>query len=448
MSQYTLEGGRSACTSICLLACSRLLSDGMNSNLTGIDGLALDEFVKQGVLRYPSLHHSSLEEIWKMPAFSHLVKDLEKGESFQGSVSRRQDLLDAFQGCLDFAVDCDRLAIILTKSGETVLCVTDVINGPSMWYLFDSHGQSHEDPKLAYWKEFKSFYRLLDAFLIKYPPQTFGDGSLQSEMYNLFEACPVILSRDCKMRATVSPKEADKAQAEGSSCALITENVRRDCEMRAEVSAMEAHEANIESSSRSLSAEITTSANAARASSDRLEECAEDTSTQQNPLPSGLFDASSYQCAISLEIMADPVVCSDGKMYDRPNIEEHFERRHAEEEQRIAEEHARARGEEVNESREATDCCRCRGARPPIELTSPITNEIVTGILTPVHFVEQQIVSLVESNAFNMTDNELKDWHERRAQKKERDKARREEERIAREREEEMRRNAEEAEQR
>ena len=387
--------------------------------------MELDDFVEQGVRLYQNLHgsHSSVDNLWSLPPFSGIKKHLEKGRSCQGSVSHRQDLIDAFQGGLDFAVDCDRLAVILTKSGETVLCITEIRNESSKWYFFDSHGQSHQDSKLAYWKEFDSFFQLLDAFLIKYPPQNFGDGSLQSEMYNLFEACPIVLRRDSGIK-TRAPTEKE------TYISMDTDAIE---------------DAAVFYSLQPINAATVEGANE---KSNQLTGGAMTPQRASTALPSDLFDVSTYQCAISMEIMADPVVCSDGKTYDRPNIEEHFERRCKAEEERIAEEEARARGEDVEEDREANGCCQCPAARKPIELTSPITGDVVTGILLPNHIVEQQIVLLVESNAFRMTDEELMDWHERRMQKRKRDEERKEEERIAREREDEMRRNAIEAEQR
>jgi len=392
----------------------------------------LDGFVSQGVQRYRQGSHSTVDELWNLSTFTDLVQHLEKGCTTQGYVTRREDLIKSFQACVDYAIDSDRLAIVLIKSGEAVLCFTDIRNGQS-WYLFDSHGQSHEGTKLAYWKEFPSVDRLLDAFLQKYPPQDFGDSSFQADMYNLFEAIPIV-----RRRMAVMP-EAASAHASGrvpTEVGVFEDAIDyRDC---AKISCL------AEVSSSEAFAKITTPEVSTPAASG-LKPPPPSSSPH---LPPDLFDRSNYECAISFEIMADPVVCSDGMTYERPQIEKHFEARVAQEEARMAEEESRARGETKDEEDTDSSDCRCGADRPPIELTSPITGDRVTGILYPNHQVEQQIVRLVESNAFMMTDEQTNDWRQRRAEKQKRDIERRKEELRAQEYQEEMRRNASEAEQR
>jgi len=425
LSQYSFHDGRAACTPIALEAAWGLLVERPPLGLLSITAEDLNEFVQRGVERYRNVRHysqtnqhSSVDELWEDPACADLVYHLEKGAPLQGSVANLQELICAFQACLDFAAGCDRLAIVLTKSGETVLCVTDLQSSPSGWYLFDSHGLSHENPKLAYWKEFGSFHRLLDAFQLKYPPQDFGDGSLQSEMYNLFEAFPIVHRR----------QELDDAIE--VTQVVQTTPTEEPCKV------------------------VTPPAAALRTREENTGTCSlEDPKVPPAPstVPSDIFDKTDLTCAISMEIMADPVVCSDGMHYDRPNIERFFDTLRVEEEQRMAEEEARARGESPEpsseEEREAATTC-CNTERRPILLISPTTGEVVDGTLTPVKYIERQIVRLVESNAFMMTDEEIDDWHKRRSEKLTRDEERQEERRLALERQEEMRRNAVEAERR
>lgn len=425
LSQYTLEGGRSACTSVCLVAAARVLS--AQHIVACATSEAVDDLVREGVERHRSLsssqQHVSVVEVWEAPTFSDLVNSLRMGETFQGHVACRQQLIDAFQAAVDFGVDCKRLCLLLTKSGETVLCYADCTNPSYRWYLFDSHGQSHENTKLAYWKHFPSFHRILDAFLTKYPPQSFGsDDSIQSSMYNLFEAVPIVLRDSTHVeppkkftmlsrRAFLESLEAEdddigSLEMSKAKAAMATEESRRGISMEA-------------ANSPSLKA------------------------SPAHGVPLANFnDRSTFECAISLEIMADPVVCSDGKVYDRPNIENHFETRRTAEEERITLEEARNRGESVGTETSADTRCGCNANRPPIELTSPITGEVVDGVLLPVHLIEQQIVSGIESKAFLMTDEELDDWHQRRTKKKLRDQERREKLRRARELEEEERQRA------
>jgi hypothetical protein len=423
ISQYSIEGGRSACTSICLVACGKLIRES-SVQLARLASQDMDVFVQKGVKRYRHLQnqHSSVDDLWGMPYFTETIEHMEKGDTRQGSVARRQDLIDVFQACIDFAVHCDRLAIVLTKSGETVLCLADLKGGPSSskWYLFDSHGQSHENPKLASWKEFDSFSSLLEAFLLKYPPQDFGDASLQADMYNLFEAVPIVDRRDPVVSGAANPHYEDEKLHDDSENMSVQPTM---CEINTKGAPDQASP-----SQKPVSVPFTGSSLP---------------SSRGLSLPPELSHVSNFRCSISLEIMADPVVCSDGKAYDRPSIEQHFHARREQEEERIAHEEARARGEE-NVNERADECC-CNADRPPIVLTSPITGQPVDGIITPVQLVEQQIISLVQINCFQLSEEELADWHERREEKKRRDLAREQAERQTRERTAEMRRHAAEA---
>ncbi|MBM3967842.1 MAG: hypothetical protein FJ308_22710, partial [Planctomycetes bacterium] len=205
MSQYNLEGGQSACTAICVVAAVRILSAEGESVFDQVSSpLSLDAWVREGVRLYRELagadpsrssqQHASVDDIFEAGAFRDICQGVMRGVPFQGTVDKRQSLIDAFQAGIDFGVDRSRLAITLTKSGETVLCVADCTSGDYRWFLFDSHGQSHEKEKVSYCKEYSSFHRLLDAYLAKYPFQDFGsDSSIQSSMYNLFEAIPIVL---------------------------------------------------------------------------------------------------------------------------------------------------------------------------------------------------------------------------------------------------------------
>lgn len=433
ISQYTMEGGRSACTSICFVAAFEILCELRDHSLGTLSSEILDSFVRKGIQRYKHLQnkHSSIDDLWDMRAFVHMLPHIQKGPTRQGSVARQQDLVDVFQDSLDYAFeagldvtnDCDRLAVVLTKSGETVLCVADKLRAKKLsaqkWYLFDSHGQSHETKKLAYWKQFGSFHELLGAFLTKYPPQDFRDGTFQADMYNLFEAVPII----------------------GRKLPLVAEH--KD---EAHVVSMETDE-DSEKFHDSIEPEVIVSPKPPPPNSTPSTTPSTSSVGDTKPsvgYPQGLFVIENFQCAILPDIMADPVVCSDGMVYDRPNIERHFETRREAERERIDQEIARARGEENSEQNE-DDCCGCGAARPPIVLTSPVTGEIVDGVLTPVKMVDQQIVMLMEQNYFSLSQEDVTDWHSRREEKKHRDTKRAAEQRRERERQAQMQRNAEAA---
>ena len=76
-----------------------------------------------------------------------------------------------------------------------------------------------------------------------------------------------------------------------------------------------------------------------------------------------------------------------------------------------------------------------------------MTGIVISDRLVPNHFVENQIVALVESNALEMTEDELADWRQRRAEKREKDRQRVEQDRRILEEQERMRKNRQEAEQ-
>jgi len=325
---------------------------------------------------------------------------VKKGLPFQGTVDKRQSLMDAFQAAVDFGVERSRLAITLTKSGETVLCVADYTSTGYRWFLFDSHGQSHEEHKLSYCKEYSSFQRLVDAYLAKYPFQDFGnDESIHSSMYNLFEALPIVLDTEERSDNSSSTPAAIRNSKGGG---ISVEESSRPPELS--------------------------------------------TSTTTSRVPDGILDPWRYKCSISREVMADPVVASDGHLYDRPQIEEHFRVRRADEMKRIATEEARANGAVPEESADDPTCCP--GARPEIELTSPRTGLKILETLTPVLAYEQLIVELVNANALGMTDEEIQDWHERRQEKRIQDEKRRAEQEKADAEEEERKLHEAEAEER
>ena len=112
----------------------------------------------------------------------------------------------------------------------------------------------------------------------------------------------------------------------------------------------------------------------------------------------------------------------------------------------MQEEEKRRRKEQEGEDQKEDDTC-C-GAQRPIQLTSPVTGKEVSGDLVPNHTLAQQIVRLMEVNAFKMSNEEIEEWKKRRNEKHANDRKREELEREEQARVEERRRNAEEAEKR
>jgi hypothetical protein len=153
-----------------------------------------------------------------------------------------------------------------------------------------------------------------------------------------------------------------------------------------------------------------------------------------------IFDEDDFRDPLTFEVMADPVNCEDGYTYDRSSLERHFQLQLELEDERLEEEARKARGENILATRE--DAC---GARPPIELTSPFSGEILSGNLVPNRTLERQIERLVQENRLAMSEEDLADWHDRRELKRVGDRRRAEERRQEQLRRQQMRRNADEA---
>jgi len=158
-----------------------------------------------------------------------------------------------------------------------------------------------------------------------------------------------------------------------------------------------------------------------------------------------LFDKSDFEDPITYQIMADPVSCSDGHTYDREVIEKCFQDRIQAEQERQERERRRQEGGEEESSNTQADATCCRGREDPIELLSPISNQVVSGVLVPNLMVEKQICRMMEQNVFQLLPQELDDWKKRRETKRQRDTERREQGRLDKERSEEQRRNAQAA---
>mmetsp|Transcript_22995 Transcript_22995/g.33402 ORF Transcript_22995/g.33402 Transcript_22995/m.33402 type:complete len:1657 (-) Transcript_22995:376-5346(-) len=217
-SQYTLSpGGESACTSICLFAARELLSPSLNkANSNPSQGLGslgtddLDFVVQCGINAHQSLDsmHASVDELWSRSAFDSVASQLEHGAPFGGMVNSMENgFKQALRGALEFArsqqqssssspsAASKRVAVVITKPPETILCVASSYNGEGgNWYIFDSHGESNAARKLVYIKRYDSINGVAQGLMHKFPGACVADmgGGLQAEMYNSFEATPII----------------------------------------------------------------------------------------------------------------------------------------------------------------------------------------------------------------------------------------------------------------
>ena len=208
ISQYSVDHGSLACASICLMAVKEFL---VRDFLYGVD---LDAIVMKGAHAHRKLgmQHAMIDEIWGHSTFSEAVTGLRRGTMHQGILKRNEGFEMALQHALSCEEDRDcekgKVGVLLTKLGETVLC----LHHDASWYLFDSHGESHASIKRAYLKRYDGMSALASALLTKHPVQDFGPG-LQSEMYNMFEAIPVLLLSRGSRQTLLMPTGANGASA-------------------------------------------------------------------------------------------------------------------------------------------------------------------------------------------------------------------------------------------
>jgi len=106
------------------------------------------------------------------------------------------------------------------------------------------------------------------------------------------------------------------------------------------------------------------------------------------------FQRKPFECPISLEIMVDPVLCSDGFVYERVSIESHIQTRQDMEAKRLD-------GDEQDEEEDETHCGSPRGV---IHVTSPCTNEELTSLELSPLFDLQRIIFILINDATNPLD--------------------------------------------
>ena len=116
--------------------------------------------------------------------------------------------------------------------------------------------------------------------------------------------------------------------------------------------------------------------------------------------PPPIMSKDSLLCPITQELMADPVVSSDGHIYDRDSILRAW---------------SAARERHEAPPADAEGCCGAAASRGGFERLSPITNARVTGVLVPAHLVVSLIEEMIEHGHPELSDDEVADWRERRA---------------------------------
>lgn len=466
VSQYFWDGGRSACTSVCLVASERILSC---QDLSSLSGTELDDIVQQGVCKHQELgaSHSGLDDLWKLPVFQQVLSSLDRGAPFQACVSpsssqRTPHLHDedntisnAYFDALRHTSTCVRSdekgAALLTTSGETVLC----FQRGGHWYLFDSHGQSHEHDKKVYIKQFDTMHALASGLMAKYPPQDFGDESLMSEMYNTFEAHPLVLvehrwpdvaSRDTHMTIPNEKKLSGwDPDADLRRTVELSKDLFRAIELSKETSAKITDDkcmAFFEPSAKPVLSSSPTKWQPVPSNT-------EESSSQHSPTfqhDVSLVEKDDFVDPILVEVIADPVSCADGYTYKRSSLERHFRIRRETEEARQTEEERRDRGEPTDQNDQPDEGVACCGQRRRIQLISPMTQEVLlSDDLIPNRNLERQIVRLVEMNALGMSEENIQSCNEKREAKRVNDRVRNQQRREWEDNQQRMQEQAEQA---
>ncbi|CAB9523693.1 Paired AMPhipathic helix protein [Seminavis robusta] len=196
-TQFSIEGGRSACTSICLFAAAQLLS----RIPTHINTELLDTWLQMGVLLHRNVtahDHTSVDDLWDMDAYAPFVESLERRETpLTGSVGR----MDEWEACIistlsyaqAFEGNVASVALIVTKPPESILLVCQNVTVGAPWLFFDSHGHEHETPKRAYVRRLDSVDMVATALNRKFPVVDLdADLSHYVQQLNLFEAHPIV----------------------------------------------------------------------------------------------------------------------------------------------------------------------------------------------------------------------------------------------------------------
>jgi UBA/TS-N domain len=194
-SQYSFDGGQSACTCMALeIAQELVMSDNPSAALSST---LLDRSLRRGVEIYTSIltsstEHMSAEEAWTQ--FSNLKLE---GEIVQGVLSHDrshpQGLMSLLSGRCSTVSRVEQLGkgwlfVVLTKTPETVLLCLSQQDG---FWLVDSHPRPNiwPDAIYAYAKHHASLEELVASVNLIFPIVDLGSDvpELMTVMYNSFD---------------------------------------------------------------------------------------------------------------------------------------------------------------------------------------------------------------------------------------------------------------------
>jgi hypothetical protein len=194
ISQYSLQGGHSACTVISTMLASealRALQQPPRNNPLDLCDLFQDVITRGASLAASndSFQHMSCEEAVLLlpPSCAGAVQC---GAVLQGLLHERGCFADIFRRAREAAGGGAPLAIVLTKPPESLCVVLE----PFRCLLFDSHSRPNQGMGNAYLVEARSEQEVLARLVALFPPFPADDlDEMQILMYNGIDATVFVL---------------------------------------------------------------------------------------------------------------------------------------------------------------------------------------------------------------------------------------------------------------
>jgi hypothetical protein len=195
-SQYSFDGGQSACTCIALEIAERLLLSA--DPLSELSPALIDNAMRRGVEIYESILTSSADHMSAEDAWTHFANLKLQGDIVQGVLSHDPshpqglaEILSRISGPTASASANERgkdcVFVVLTKTPESILlCLSR-----QGYLLIDSHPRPHIWPDAihAYARRHKTLEELVASVHLVFPIVDLGSDvpDLMSVMYNSFD---------------------------------------------------------------------------------------------------------------------------------------------------------------------------------------------------------------------------------------------------------------------
>jgi len=220
ISQYSDSLGRSACTMIALSMAHRFLLSNSNNNnpQSVISSTFLSVSIQEGIQLYNSIRnnangveHTSVEELISAclaqdtsSAAKSIIKSLQLFDSSprQGILSNQSDnplgLGAVLSRCQTDAIDDSYIAVVITKSPETILVLLPPVSSSTSYILLDSHPRPPQLAPGSYALLHPTLSSLIDSIKQIFPVADLGDGvsEMMTMMYNSFDAYPFQLRHE------------------------------------------------------------------------------------------------------------------------------------------------------------------------------------------------------------------------------------------------------------